>query len=170
MDGEVAPADQAPCGAVEVVAGLRPRVNRWFLSELVWRPSPEGCTVDPRFSRNWPPRHGGLRWYREPGVRPMTRGPRGRAGGCRRVGSDAAPRPGIVRLDAGGGPCGAAATGGLPTGIRGPCQAGFPDRTGLDTGAACVIARHERGRDGRAYPNPGSVSRFLCGSHTAIRS
>src|SRR3954453_13257795 len=47
MDGEVAQAELAPCGAVNVVAGLGLRVHRSFLRDTVGRPCLEDCLMDP---------------------------------------------------------------------------------------------------------------------------
>src|SRR5262249_61386570 len=40
MDPDVAPPDHAACGAIGVVAELRPRVHRQLSPDPVWRPSP----------------------------------------------------------------------------------------------------------------------------------
>ena len=50
MDGDVAEAELASCGAVGVVAELALRVHRCSSRDTVWRPCLEECWVDPRFS------------------------------------------------------------------------------------------------------------------------
>ena len=42
------------CGAVGVVAELGLRVHRCVSRGTVWRPCPEGCSMDPRFSSRYP--------------------------------------------------------------------------------------------------------------------
>ena len=54
MDGDVAEAELAPCGAVGVVAELALRVHRCPSRGTVWRPCLEECLMDPRFSSPYP--------------------------------------------------------------------------------------------------------------------
>src|SRR3954451_25149262 len=55
MDGDVAEAESAPCGAIEVVAGLALRVHRHLPPDTGLRPCLEKCLVDPRISIPYPP-------------------------------------------------------------------------------------------------------------------
>ena len=54
MDGDVAEAELASCGAFEVVAELALRVHRHLPRDTVWRPCLEECWMDPRFSSPYP--------------------------------------------------------------------------------------------------------------------
>src|SRR3954451_3705386 len=65
MDGDVAEAELASCGAVGVVAELGVRVHRWFPRDTVWRPCLEECLMGPRLSRPYSPNHGSVGCYRK---------------------------------------------------------------------------------------------------------
>src|SRR5690606_37714107 len=52
-----------PYGAVGVVTESGLRVHRRSSRGMVWRPCPEGCSVDPRFSSPNHPHHGSFGCY-----------------------------------------------------------------------------------------------------------
>ena len=63
MNGDVAEAELAPCGAVEVVAELALRVHRHFPRDTVWRPCLEESRMDPRLSSPDDLNHGSMGCY-----------------------------------------------------------------------------------------------------------
>src|SRR5512135_1440079 len=63
MHADVAESELSACGAIGVVAELSERVHRYPSRGTVWRPCPEGCSVDPCFSRGYPPHHGSMGCY-----------------------------------------------------------------------------------------------------------